>query len=218
MFNIHINCIKGITAAIISIFWQFQLLLILIDYFVTSIYKKLIYDENWACDMYLNVWVCDEFLSSQKWQKKWRFGLFRPNLPQLGLFHPSFVCQSNFRVISMIKMVVWDQNKPIWLCLKIQKSKNQKFVNCTFIIHKNGNKTSIQPILKSNSTSFMFNNIFSRRILKKLPTGGEGNGGTVLISSWKWITVFTWISKYITWISKQYPHFYAFYCFLTSNY
>ena len=25
------------------------------------------------------------------------------------------------------------------------------------------------------------------------------------------ITVFTWISKYITWISKQYTHFYAFY-------
>ena len=29
-----------------------------------------------------------------------------------------------------------------------------------FIIHKYGNKTSIHPILKSNSASFMFNNIF----------------------------------------------------------
>ena len=27
------------------------------------------------------------------------------------------------------------------------------------------------------------------------------------------ISVFTWISKYITWISKQQPHFYAFYWF-----
>ena len=36
-----------------------------------------------------------------------------------------------------------------------------KFVNCIFIIHKNANKRSIvQPILKSNSTFFMFNNIF----------------------------------------------------------
>ena len=31
--------------------------------------KKSIYDENWVGDMYLNVCVCDEFLSSQKWQK-----------------------------------------------------------------------------------------------------------------------------------------------------
>ena len=38
--------------------------------------------------------------------------------------------------------------------------KNPKFVNLTFIIHKNGNKTSIQPKLISNFTSFMFNKIF----------------------------------------------------------
>ena len=57
-------------------------------------------------------------------------------------------------------MVILDENKPIWLILKIKKFKNQKFVNFTFIIHKNGNMTSIHPILKSNSTSFMFNNIF----------------------------------------------------------
>ena len=31
--------------------------------------KKLIYDENWARDMYLNVCVYDEVLSCQKWQK-----------------------------------------------------------------------------------------------------------------------------------------------------
>ena len=31
--------------------------------------KKSIYAENRVRDMYLNVCVCDEFLSSQKWQK-----------------------------------------------------------------------------------------------------------------------------------------------------
>ena len=109
-------------------------------------------------------------------------------------------------------MVILDQSKPISLYLKIKKLKNPKFVNCTFIIHKNGNKTSIQPILKSNSTSFMFNNIFCEMNIKKvIHWGAWGNGGTVLISSGSVISVFTCISKYITWISKQYPHFYAFY-------
>ena len=57
--------------------------------------------------------------------KKWSLGLFRPNLPQLGLFHPYFVCRSSFRVISMIKMVIYDQSKPISLYLKIKKLKNK---------------------------------------------------------------------------------------------
>ena len=41
----------------------------------------------------------------------------------------------------MIKMVILDQSKPISLILKNKKSKIQKskFVNCTFIVHKNGN-------------------------------------------------------------------------------
>ena len=59
----------------------------------------------------------------------------------------------------MIKMVILNQSKPISLIFeekKIQKFKNPKFVNCTFIIHKNRNKTTIQDILKSNSTSFIF--------------------------------------------------------------
>ena len=47
--------------------------------------------------------------------KKWSFGFFRPNLPQLGLFYPYFVSKSCFRVISMIKIVIWDQSKPILL-------------------------------------------------------------------------------------------------------
>ena len=56
-----------------------------------------------------------------------------------------------------------------------------------FIIHKNGNKTSIQPVLKLNSTSFMFNNIFCEMKGKKvIHYGGPGGiGGTILISSWK---------------------------------
>ena len=46
-----------------------------------------------------------------------------------------------------------------------------------FIIHKNGNRTSIQPILKSNSTSFMFNNIFCEdEYLKSYPLGGGEMG------------------------------------------
>ena len=46
-----------------------------------------------------------------------------PYWPQLGLFHPYFVCKSSFRVISMIKMVILDQSKPISLYLKIKISR-----------------------------------------------------------------------------------------------
>ena len=46
--------------------------------------------------------------------KNWTLNLSGPNLPQLGLFHPDFVCKSSFRVISMIKMVILDQSKPIY--------------------------------------------------------------------------------------------------------
>ena len=112
--------------------------------------------------MYLNVCVCDEFLSCQKWQK-FNFGLFRPNLCELRLFHPYFVCKCSFREISMIKMVILDQSKPLSLILKI---KNPKFVNYTFIICKDSNKTSIQPIIKFYLTSFMFNNIFCEMTIK----------------------------------------------------
>ena len=37
-----------------------------------------------------------------------------------------------------------------------------------FIIFQSGNKTSIQPILKSNFTSFMFNKIFCEIYIKKV--------------------------------------------------
>ena len=36
---------------------------------MTSFQKKSIYDENCARDMYLHVYVCDEFLRGQKEQK-----------------------------------------------------------------------------------------------------------------------------------------------------
>ena len=87
----------------------------------------------------------------------------------------------------MIKIVNLDQSRPISLILKLKKFQNPKFVNCTFIIHKNGNKTSIQPILKLNSTSFGSNNIFCEMNIKKVihSRGARGNGGTILISSWK---------------------------------
>ena len=75
--------------------------------------------------MYLNVCVCDEFLAARNGPKL-NFGLFRPNLRELGLFHPYFVCKCSFREISMIKMFILDQNKPIWLLLNIKKSKIQE--------------------------------------------------------------------------------------------
>ena len=78
----------------------------------------------------------------------------------------------------MIKLIILDQNKP--------KTKNKKFKN-TFISHKTGNKRSIHAILKSNSTTFMFNNIFCEMDIKKVIYWGLlewGIGGTVLISSW----------------------------------
>ena len=112
--------------------------------------------------MDLNVCVCDEFLSChQNWQKI-KFWTFQTNLRELGLFHPYFVCKCCFKKISMIKIVILNQSKSISLILKIEnrKFKNPKFVNCTFIINKNGNKRSIQPILKSDSASFIINNIF----------------------------------------------------------
>ena len=54
--------------------------------------------------------------------KKLSFGLFRPILPQLGLFHSYFECKCSFREISMIKMIILDQSQPILLILK---KKNQ---------------------------------------------------------------------------------------------
>ena len=75
-------------------------------------------------------------------------------------------------------MVIWDQSKPISLYLKIKilKIQKSKICHCTIIIHKNGNKTSIQPILKSNSVSFILNNIFCEMNIKKVIHWGGGGG------------------------------------------
>ena len=69
--------------------------------------------------------------------KKWRFGLFRPNLPQLGLLHTYFVCKSSSRVISMIKMAILDESKPISL---IFEKQNKTIVHLLFI------KTEIRQV------------------------------------------------------------------------
>ena len=104
-----------------------------------------------------SIWmfVCGMNIWAARNGKKWSFWLFRPNLYELGLYHPYFVCKYSFREISMILMVILDQNKPIWLILKIQKSKVQKSEICIFHVYYlllllfiiNGNKTSTQPIL-----------------------------------------------------------------------
>ena len=91
--------------------------------------KKSIYDENWTnAYIYLNVYVYNDF-ELPEMSKKWSYGFFRPNLPQLGLFHPYFVCKSSFRVISVIKIVILDQSKPISLYLKKNQIKNTKMRN-----------------------------------------------------------------------------------------
>ena len=119
-----------------------------------------------------------------KMSKKWSLGFFRPNLPQLGLFHLILYVKvfkrnfndknGNFR--SKVANIALFENKKIW------KFKNPKFVNYALIIHKKGNKTC----LKSNSTSFMFN-IFCEMKGKKVIhwEGAGGNMGTVPITFWK---------------------------------
>ena len=54
-----------------------------------------------------------------------------------------------------------------------------------FIIHKNGNKTSIQSILKFNSTSFMLNKKLDSETKGKKVIHWGGPGGTIQIASWK---------------------------------
>ena len=51
-----------------------QLLLILVEDIVTSVLKKN-YDENWTCDIYLNVYVYDEFWARNV--KKVKFWIFQ---------------------------------------------------------------------------------------------------------------------------------------------
>ena len=76
------------------------------------------------------MFVCAMNFELPEIANKWSFGFFRPNLPQLGLFHLYFVCKSSFIVISMIKIVILDQSKPILLYVKIKKLNIQKSQIC----------------------------------------------------------------------------------------
>ena len=46
-----------------------------------------------------------------------------PTCVSYGYFIQYFVCKCSFREISMIKIVILDQSKPLSLILKIKKSK-----------------------------------------------------------------------------------------------
>ena len=92
-------------------------------------------DENWAVDMYLNVCVCNEFLSSQKWQKNEILDFSGTTCASLGYFIQYFVCKCSFRKILTIKMVILYQSKPISLYLKIKKSKIQKSQICKLHVY-----------------------------------------------------------------------------------
>ena len=86
----------------------------------------------------------------------------------------------------MIKIEILDQSKQISLIFekKNHNFKTPKFGHSTFIINKNENNTSIQPILKSNSTSFMFNKIFCEMKGKKvIHWGGMGEPSQLLLGS-----------------------------------
>ena len=81
------------------------------------------------------MFVCAMNFRAARNNQKLTFLLFRPNQSELGLFYPYFVWKCSFREISMIKIFILDQNKPIWLILKIKKSKNQKFKICKLHIY-----------------------------------------------------------------------------------
>ena len=73
--------------------------------------------------MYLNICASNEFLSCQKLQKMKILDFPGKNLHELELFHPYFECKCSFREISMIKIVILDQSKPISAILKTENSK-----------------------------------------------------------------------------------------------
>ena len=118
------------------------------------------------------VYAINFVLPESKKVKFWTFQA-QPGPAQLGLFHPYFVSKSCFRVISMIKIEIFDQSRAISLIFGKIKSK---FVHNTFIIYKNGNETSMQSLLKSYSISFIFNNIFCEMKGKKVIYWGRPGG------------------------------------------
>ena len=101
-------------------------------------YKHLkniyIYDEIWTRDMYLNVCVWDDFWASRNF-KKVKFWTFQAQPASVRVISSIFLCKSSFRVISMIKIVILDQSKPISLYLKIKKLKIQESKICKLHVY-----------------------------------------------------------------------------------
>ena len=83
--------------------------------------------------MYLNVCVCNEFLSCKKWQKLifWAFQA-QPANPAKGYFIR--ILYANV-VAYMIKINIFYQSKPISLILKIKKLKIQKSKICKLQVY-----------------------------------------------------------------------------------
>ena len=80
--------------------------------------KKSIYNGNWTRDMYLNVCVWDDFWAPRN-GKKVKFWTFQAQPASVRVISSIFFyIKSSFRVISKIKMVILNQNKPILLYLK----------------------------------------------------------------------------------------------------
>ena len=61
-------------------------------------------------DMNLNVCLCDEFPEIAKSEI---LDFSGPTCVSWGYFIHYFVCKCSFSEISMIKMAIWDQSKPI---------------------------------------------------------------------------------------------------------
>ena len=94
---------------------------------------KLIYHENWAHDMVFECLCCDEFLSSQKWEKIefWNFQARPVWVRVISIQY--FVCKGSFREISMIIFFILDQSKPISFIFP--NFENQKYKICTLHVY-----------------------------------------------------------------------------------
>ena len=72
-------------------------------------------------------------LSCQKWQKV-QFGIFQARPASFRVIS-YFVCKSSFRVISMTKIAILDQMKPISLIFKNKKTKIKKSKICKLHVY-----------------------------------------------------------------------------------
>ena len=127
-------------------------------------------------------------LSCQKWQKLkfWTFQAQPDSVRPLRLFHPYFVSKTSFSVISMIKIVILYQSKPISLILKVKLSKIQKIRNL-YIARLLFINTEIRQVYNPfyNWILHLLCSIifFVTWRVKNLSTWGPG--GTIQILSWK---------------------------------